>query len=75
MGRHQLLALCHVTVLAISLSVFSGCDLGTYSNRSTEFLKMNPGGVKKEMKKMEKEEEANETSAVNKQQSRLSRKS
>jgi len=36
---------------------------------------MNPGGVKKEMKKMEKEEEANETSAVNKQQSRLSRKS
>ena len=50
---------CLVTVLAISLSAFSGCDLGTYSERSTEFLEANPDGMRKEMKKekMEMKEE------------------
>ena len=52
---------CLVAVAAISLTALSGCDLGTYSKRSTEFLQANPGGVKKEMKKeMMKEEMSKE---------------
>ena len=66
MRRFQQLSLCLVAALAISLISLCGCDLGTYSKRSTEFLQANPGGVKKQMKKekMEKEEmKKEETSA------------
>jgi hypothetical protein len=49
----QLSFLCLVTVSAISLTALSGCDLGTYSKRSTEYLQANPGGVKKKVTKEE----------------------
>lgn len=58
----QLSCFCLVTVVAISLTCLCGCDLGTYSKRSTDYLQANPGGMNKEMKeemkkeKMEKEE-------------------
>jgi len=57
MRRFQQLSLCLVAALAISLISLCGCDLGTYSKRSTEFLQANPGGVKKEMKKKEMKKE------------------
>ena len=57
MRRFQQLSFCLVTILAVSLTGFSGCDLGTYSKRSTEFLQKNPGGVKKKMKKEEMKKE------------------
>ena len=59
MRRFNLLPFfCLVTVVAISLPAFSGCDLGTYSQRSTEYLQKNPGGMrKKTVKPKEVEEE------------------
>ena len=57
----QLSSLCLIISLAITLPAFSGCDLGTYSKRSSEFLQKNPGGVEKGMKKDEmKKDESKE---------------
>ena len=57
MRRFQQFFLCLVAALAISLTSLCGCDLGTYSKRSADFLQANPGGVKKEMKKEEMKKE------------------
>jgi len=57
MRRFQHLSFCLVTVLAISLTSLCGCDLGTYSKRSSEYLEKNPGGIKKMMKKEEMKKE------------------
>ena len=65
MRRFQQLSFCLVVVAAISLTGFSGCDLGTYSKRSSEYLEANPGGVKKKTKKKKK------TSAVDRDGGRL----
>ncbi len=61
----QQFSLCLVIALAISLTALCGCDLGTYSKRSTDYLETNPGGVKKKVKKVEKVEESEETSSMN----------
>ena len=53
----QLSFVCVVAVAAISLTALCGCDLGTYSQRSSDFLQANPGGVKKQMKKEEMKKE------------------
>ena len=88
MRRFQQLSFYLVAAAAISLTALCGCDLGTYSKRSADFLQANPGGVKKEMKKeemkkeeikkeeMKKEEmKKEETSAVDKHRNHLSRQS
>jgi hypothetical protein len=67
----QQLSFCLTTALAITLAAFCGCDLGTYSKRSSDYLEANPGGVKKEVKK--KAEEPEKTSAVNMRGTQLSR--
>ena len=37
---------CFAVLLAAGLLCLTGCDLGTYSKRSNEFLKSNPAGKK-----------------------------
>lgn len=71
MRRFQQLSFCLVTVAAISLTTLCGCDLGTYSKRSTEYLDANPGGVKKKVTKP-KAKEAEDTSAVDRHAKHLS---
>ena len=73
MRRFQQLSFYLVAAAAISLTALCGCDLGTYSKRSADFLQANPGGVKEEMKKEEMKKE--ETSAVDKHRNHLSRQS
>ncbi len=73
MRRFQQLSFCLVVVVAISLTAFSGCDLGTYSKRSSEYLEANPGGVKKKVVKP-KAKGAEETSAVDQHGLHLSRR-
>ena len=54
--RPPLSGFCLVAALAIALPSLCGCDLGTYSQRSSEYLDANPSGVKKEMKKAKDKE-------------------
>ena len=58
MRRFHQISFCLVLVASISLTGLCGCDLGTYSKRSTEFLQANPSGMKKEMKKEEMDDKA-----------------
>ena len=71
MRRFQQLSFCFITALAISLTSLCGCDLGTYSKRSTDYLQANPGGMKKEMKKEKEPDSKDEASRLSKRYLRI----